>query len=294
MEKRKKTRLSVATTILLIVLIMYVVSLIIPLFWAFMTSFKDRSDYLTNTLGFPNEWNFGNYLVVIQNFKRTFMLVTGPKTVYIEGMLLYSVLYAVGGGFLLTASPCIVSYCCAKFPRFKVSKVLVTFVIVSMSLPIVGSQAAELQMLRDIGLYDSIFGCYVLKSYFTGTYFLVFLATFSAIPKDFAEAAYIDGAGNFTVFFKLTLPLVSKTFMTIMLIQFINLWNDYQVPLLYMPTHPTLAYGLYSIANTRSGELNYVPMKMCACMILFIPIFIIFIAFQKQLIGNISMGGLKE
>lgn len=132
-----------------------------------------------------------------------------------------------------------------------------------------------------------------MKMNFMGIYYLIFLETFRAIPKDYSEAAYIDGAGNFTLFFKLMLPFVSKTFLTVMLIYFIGYWNDYQLPLLYLPSYPTLAYGLYKYSFSLEPKISSVPMKMAGCMILFVPIFTVFVCLQKQLIGNVQMGGLK-
>ena len=91
------------------------------------------------------------------------------------------------------------------------------------------------------------------------------------------------------------MPLVSKTLATVLLIDFIAFWNDYQTPFLYMPSSPTLAYGLYMFTfSNKSAKISSVPMRMAGCMVLFIPIFIVFISFQKYLIGNVSVGGLKE
>ena len=74
---------------------------------------------------------------------------------------------------------------------------------------------------------------------------------------------------------------------------FIGFWNDYQVPLLYMPSYPTVAYGMYNMANTRENNLSSVPMRMTGAMLMFIPIFTLFLIFQKRLLGNLTVGGIK-
>ena len=89
--------------------------------------------------------------------------------------------------------------------------------------------------------------------------------------------------------------MAGKIAGTIMLIQFISHWNDYNVPLLYLPTKPTLAYGVFHmVIINSSGPLSKVPIKVAGCMVLAIPILIIFIILKDKLMGNISLGGLKE
>lgn len=292
MERAKKLKKrEFIFIVVLVVLLIYAMSLIIPILWAFFTSFKGRGDYLANMLSLPKKWLFSNYATAFNNY----IVEVGTKKVYIETMLLNSALYAVGCAFFLTFSNCIMAYAVAKFShRFRILGVYNGIVLVTMSLPIVGSQASELQMLMNLGLYDSILGAWVMKMFFGGVYYFVFFAAFKSIPQDYADAAYIDGAGNATVLFKLMLPFVSKTFLTVMLIHFINFWNDYQVPLLYLPSHPTLAYGLYKYSASYKPAISSTPMKMAGCMILFLPIFAIFCAFQKQLMGSAMMGGIKE
>lgn len=163
-----------------------------------------------------------------------------------------------------------------------------------MILPIVGSLPSEIRIARALGLYDTIYGMWIMKTSFLGLYFLVFHATFKVLPKDFSEAAYVDGATNLRVFLSVILPIVRNTFFTIMLIKFIELWNDYQVPMLYMPSYPTLSYGSYLFERGTVTEMTSVPMKLAGSMLVLMPIMVLFLAFHKRLIGNISMGGIKE
>ena len=83
-----------------------------------------------------------------------------------------------------------------------------------------------------------------------------------------------------------------------MLLSFITLWNDYQTPLLYYPNKPTLAYAVYSMANTGGASATIattgLPQKVAGCMILAIPLVALFIGCRNIILGNLSMGGLKE
>jgi ABC-type glycerol-3-phosphate transport system permease component len=122
----------------------------------------------------------------------------------------------------------------------------------------------------------------------------VFHAAFSSIGKEYFEAARIDGANDFIICFKIILPLVRNMFFSIFLLKFILFWNDYQSPLLYLPTHPTLSLGAYNLRTNTSSDVAGAPAQMAICMIMMIPVLALFVAFRKMIMGNISMGGVKE
>ena len=124
-------------------------------------------------------------------------------------------------------------------------------------------------------------------------YFLVFYNMFKQLPMAYTEAAKIDGAGNMSVLIKIVLPLVRNTFFTVMLINFIGFWNDYQTPLIYLPSYPTIALGMYHMASTTENGLSTVPMRMTGAMLMLIPILALFLAFHKRLLGNLTIGGIK-
>ena len=89
-------------------------------------------------------------------------------------------------------------------------------------------------------------------------------------------------------------PLAKNVFATVFLITFISLWNDYQAPALYIPSYPTLAYGVYYVCiRDNRGIFTYIPGHMTVCTIVAMPIIILFIAFKNKLIGNLTMGGIK-
>ena len=279
--------------VLFICMFLYVVFLAYLMFWGIITSLKSVGEFNDNVLGFPQDLSFNNFITIFNNFYVR-VNVNGllvPK--FIEDMLLNTLLYAVGGSFISTFVPCIVAYAVTRF-NFKFNAVIKGIVIVTMILPIIGSAPAEIQLLRDLKLYDSIIGNWIQKFHFLGMYFLVFSAAFEVIPKDFAEAAYMDGASEFKLLTKVMFPMVSTIFTTIMLINFIALWNDYQTPMLYLPSHPTLAYGIFDLSRSTLDGMNNVPTRMAGCVILLVPILIIFIAFRKKIMGNITLGGVKE
>jgi len=89
------------------------------------------------------------------------------------------------------------------------------------------------------------------------------------------------------------MPLAKNTFFTVMLINFIMYWNDYQTPLIYLPSHPTIALGMYRMSYTAINELATIPMRMTAAVFMLIPTLVLFSCFHKRLLGNLTMGGIK-
>lgn len=286
-----KTKFTPFTIVLLIVLAVYVFSMFTLIGWALITSFKSPNDFRTNAIGMPEKFVW-NYTFVYTKFYVSVLTESGMEVVYMETMFVYSILYSLGCAFFQTLVPCITAYLCARF-NYKFSKIVYTAVIVVMILPIVGSLPAELQMAKNTGLYDSIWGLWIMKANFLGMYFLVFYDGFKGLSMTYTEAAKIDGASNMHILLAIVLPLVKNIFFTVMLVNFIGFWNDYQVPLLYMPSYPTVAYGMYNMANTRENNLSSVPMRMTGAMLMFIPIFTLFLIFQKRLLGNLTVGGIK-
>ncbi len=274
------------------VLVFYALTLIVSFGWGIMNSFKDPLDYAIDALGFPPQWTLANYAESFKYFYVGVQAGLGQRHVYIPEMILNTLLYAGGSAFLQTFACCIMAYACARF-RYKICSVIYGLVLVVMMLPIVGALPSEVQMLRNLGLYDTIPGTWVLAFNFLGMYFLVFHAAFKSVPKDFSEAAMIDGAGNYRILFTIMLPLVKFTFLTVMLLKFITYWNEFQTALVYIPNYPTLSYGLYKFSFLGKPQVSSTPHKLAGCMIVFIPVFILFLCFHKRLIGNVSMGGVK-
>lgn len=290
-----KNRQNVLTIIMLVFLILYTVSLLGVLFWGLMTSFKGAIDFMDHPYQFPKKF-VNNFKTVLGEFKLDNVVTAdglSSRTVTLAQMFMYSILYALGSAITATIIPCITAYACARFP-FKFSKVIYFIVIVAMIIPTVGNLPSELQMVVNLGLYNKIYGLWILKANFLGMYFLVFYGVFKSFPTSFTEAAKIDGASNWTVMVKIAFPLVFNVMSTVLLINFINFWNDYQTPLLYMPAYPTVAYGLFQLnMGAVRGKMANVPAKMSASLLVVVPVVVLFVIFQGKLLGSLTVGGVK-
>ena len=147
--------MSPLTIVMAIILGLYCAILIIWLIWAFLTSLKDPNDFLGNKYGLPDPWYFDNFSYVLHEYKVE-KPIDGVKTVISTGdMIMNSILYSVGSAFVATLVPCITAYLCARY-KYKFSKIVYGTVLVCMVVPIVGSQASELQVVIRMGIYDPV------------------------------------------------------------------------------------------------------------------------------------------
>lgn len=286
----KRKKLEIFTVVCFTVLSLLTISYIYLILWGFLNSLKGGLEFYNNIAGWPEKFHWENYKTILQYFYHK--NGTTQKITTIDMMLGNSIIYALGCTFASVATCSITAYATARFP-FKFSNVVYTVVLFVMTVPIIGAGASEMQMVKTLNLYDSFLGNFVLKANFAGVYYMVFYAMFKSVPRDYEEAAQLDGAGNLTVMIRIYYPMVMNTLSTIALLYFIGFWNDFQTPYLYLPSSPTVSLGLYYFFNSTKIEISWTPFKLGACILVFIPIFIVFIIFQKRLMGNISMGGIK-
>ena len=295
--KATKTKFSPLTILLFTVLVLYAAVMLVMFFWVFITASKtyvgDYSSfepdlYPDNIVGWPKEFVlFANIAEINEGFAK-FTLVE---------MAFNTIAYAVGCALAKVLVTCVVAYLCARYDNW-FSKLVYNIVIVSMIVPIVGSQAAEIQMAKELGLYNQIWGMWLMRSNFLGLYFLVFHSVFKSMPNGYYEAAKIDGANDWQVMVRVALPLVKLTFLSIFLIVFIEYWNDYLIPNLYLPDYKTLSLALYqqSQGQELKGSMTYlqqVPYVMATVLIVTIPVIVLFCVFSERLMGNLSVGGIK-
>ncbi len=322
MEKTKKKHTkdlgkTIFIWVLFTALIVYTLSMVAVLGWGVLTSLKSKNDfqYNDNLLGLPTlsgKFSSRNELLHLANYKaffeafritndnhsESFDILFGTKQkittvdVGFAGMLLNSVVYALGNGLVQVTVLSVMGYMCAKYD-YKFSRLLYIVIVVTMALPIIGAYPSEITLLRNLNLYDNWVGNFVQKFTFTGMYFLVFYEYFKGMPDTYKDAAEIDGASQWTVMTRIYLPMAIKMVGSVLLIRFVFYWNDYSAIRMYMRTHPTLSYGIFwnTIANPMKGGL---PVQVAACMTLALPILVVFICLQEKIMGSMSLGGIKE
>ncbi len=308
--------------IMFIFLCVYAFSVLFALGWGLMTSVKERVDFLSRgplawpdwsywdlNKGNPNYVNydnpFGNYTKILSEAEITknssWIKGWGSHTepilkiakLNMADYIWNSLLYAGVASVLRVTGPCIVGYLCSKY-KYKFSSIVYTYVIFVMVTPIIGTTTAMLNLVKQLGLFDNWFGLFIRSFGFGGMYFLVFYAFFESASDSYAEAAEIDGASQFSVLFTIYIPLAMTMVGTVVLLNFVAAWNDYNTSLMYMPTHLTLSYAIWYFSSSGASHNDSVPFRISAVMVLAIPILILFIAFKDKLMGNLSLGGVKE
>lgn len=291
---KNKNRFNFAALFFAIILTVYCLSLILSFYWAIISSFKTTAEFMKTTFEFPKKFQWQNYQKVMKNlFVPPDAGMGRMGNTYMPMLILNSVLYALGTSLVGSFVPCICGYAIQRFPTH-LSKFVNVLVVVTMIIPIVGSQASMLQILMALNLYNNMFGMYAMTFSFCSMYTLIYIGMFKGMSNTYSEAAKIDGAGPFLIFFKLYFPMSVGTFFTVTLLLFIAKWNDYYTPLLYMPKYPTLAFAIKSLDDNTATGLNMPNMKLAGCMFLFMPILVLFALFHKRLMVNVSVGGVKE
>ena len=299
MKKRKKTSTEkhskLFTVLGLLVFGTFAVCLIALMYWTVISTLKSTGDFRNNNLfGLPKEWAFGNYATAIEYFRVQIKSGLGLRWVTIGEMIYNTILYAGVGTLVCIICHYIVAYCCAKFD-YRFSRIVYAVVLLVMIIPIVGSDASRLALLREWGMYDNWWGFFFQRYHFQGMYFLIIYETIRTVPKELSEAAQIDGASEFRIMNGIVLPMVIGMLGAATLITFIGQWNEFQFAVMYMPTHPTLSYGLYMYNKSALTEVaRSVPLQLSGCMLLFLPILTLFCCFKDKIMGSLTLGGVKE
>lgn len=299
MKKDKKINVNPLAIFLGSVIGLYTLLMFAMLFWGVMVSlmkpFEFYSDDINGLIPFPslNALTFENYEMALQNVKEKIKIDGKGYYVYLPEMFFNSLVYSVGCSFFATLTPCLVAYVTAKY-KVKFNDVIYMTVIIVMITPIVGNLPSQMEMAKNLGLYDSQAGMWFMSATFLGTYYLVFYGIFKGLSWEYAEAAFIDGAGHFKVMVWVMLPLVKNTFLVVFILNFIARWNDYQTPLLMLPNSPVAAVGVYRFySGTGDNATRHVPILFAAAMSLFFPALILFVAFKDKFVGNLTVGGIK-
>lgn len=274
--------------VIFIIFSIYAFTLLYPFFYLIVGSMKDATSFLMNPLGMPKEISFENFVNVLSNLPE----LTGLENLSLQSMLFNSVTLATGITAVAMILQSMAAYVLAKY-EFRGNQFIYMVIIVASMIPTVGALPATFKLMSAAHLSNNYFGMLALQGGAFGGCFLYLHAYFKAIPWSYAESAMIDGASDFKIYTRIMMPLASKALTTYTVLCFLGFWNDYWYPSLFYDQHPTMAVGLTHIQVVATGTGNY-PLLFAAMLITILPVLILFAIFQKQMLGNISGGGLKE
>lgn len=285
MKKLKKH--GVVMWIAFVICLIYAFTLLYPFFYLIINSLKDHWTYMENPLAIGSNLSFDNYKEVLTNLEE----VAGWPGLTIQSMFFNSITLSVGITVVSMSLQAMAAYVLAKYD-FKGNNAIYLVIIIASMIPTVGALPAVFRLMNGAHLSNTYIGMLMLQGGAFGGCFLYLHAYFKSIPWSYAESAMIDGASHFTIFTKIMLPLASKAIMTYTILCFLGFWNDYWYPSLFYEQHPTIAVGLTHIS--ASVQRSNTPMLFASMIISIIPVLIFFALFQKQLLGSLTAGGLKE
>lgn len=249
---------------------------LVPFLWLVRSSFMDSYEIFE----FPPKWLpdqllFSNYADVFQ--------ILDLKT-YLVNTFLIIIPCIIGNVF----TSCLCGYAFGRL-NFKYKNMWFAMVIATMMLPGAVTLIPTFMMWNKLGFVNS-FVPLIAPAFFGGGGFNVFLMRqfFAGIPKELDEAAILDGATHWQIFYKIMLPLVKPAMMVVGFFTFMNTWNDFFGPLIYLndPSKQTLALGLLQLKGQFSSQWN---IMMAASTLMTIPALVLFFFGQKYFIQGISL-----
>lgn len=274
MQIRRIERTLGYATVLAVALIM-----VLPLYWMVATALKGPAQ----TFSLPPEW-VPNPLVW-ENFGTVFEEV--PFGRFILNTAFLVVMNVIGQLFAVT----LVAYGFARL-RFPGRSVLFLLMLSTLMIPYHVTLVPRFIMFAKLGWVNTYLPLIVPA--FTGSSFLIFMVRqyMTSIPYDLDEAAYIDGATRFDVFWRIILPLSRPALVLVVVFTFVGTWNDFLQPLIYLndPQLFTVSLGLSFFQGTRETNWN---LLMAGSLLATLPPLLLFFVAQRQLIGGISVEGLK-
>ncbi len=257
--------------------------MIYPVLWMVFGSFKNNSEILTKTLVLlPEVFRLENYATGWAGFgKITF------GTFFLNSFWL-SIIATIG----TTASSAMVAYAFSRI-KFKFRKFWFACMIGSLMLPFQVIMIPQYIMYNNLGFVGSYLP--LILPHFLGTPFFIYMMMqfISGLPKELDEAAIIDGCSKYSVFTRIILPLLTPALITTVIIQFYWKWDDFMAPLIYisLPSKYTVSVALRMFIDSESVT-NYGSMLAMSTLSL-VPVFLIFLFFNKYLIQGIGTSGLK-
>ena len=264
--------------LLYIVLIAVALFTLIPFVWMISSSLKlDREVFAYPMKWIPETFRWENYLLIWQKVP---MLTYFKNTAFI----------AIVVTFLQTLTSSFAAYAFAKL-NFKGRDVLFLAYIATIAVPWQAYMLPQFIMMRSMGLYDTLWAMVVLQAF---SAFGVFLMRqfYQGVPTELCEAARIDGLSEYGIWARIMLPLSKAAIATLVIFTFVNTWNDYMGPMIYLTrdVNKTIQVGLRRFIQENSSDYHLI---MAASLVSLLPVSVVFLCLQKYFIEGIATSGLK-
>lgn len=281
-QKRKKPHgkaPGLEVIVLYAFLIVLAVLFILPIFYLFMGSFKAESELFRQPFKWlPDKFQFGNYVNMFSSI---------PFFKYLRNTMIIVICNIAGS--LISCS--LVAYGFSRLRWPGRDKVFI-LVLVTMILPYQVTLVPLFLMFTKMKWIGTFLPLTV--TCFFGNPFFIFLLRqfFTGIPQDISEAARIDGAGEFTIFSKLVLPMAKPALTTVAIFAFIRSWNDFLGPLVFLGKDELYTLSLAASMLKSNLDPNW-SLLLALGAVMVLPVLILFFIMQKYFIQGIAMSGIK-
>jgi multiple sugar transport system permease protein len=261
-----------------VVLVALGVLFLAPVVFVFLTSVMTTNQTLTATL-WPDPWTWSNYL---DAFRKVPLLQWFGNSAF----------YAVSSTALMLLSSIPAAYVLSRI-RFRGASVIFVAIIVAMLLPPQVTAVPVYVMWSKLGLTGSLLPLILPNA--LGDAFSIFLLRqfFLTIPKEYSDAARIDGNGEWGVLLRVILPMAKPGIAATAIFMFFASWNDYYGPLLYTSENPQWWPVAYGLATFRSIHGTNWGLTMAITMLVLVPVVVIFFFAQKVFVEGITLTGVK-
>ena len=267
---------SLTLTVIYIFIVILVIIYLFPLFYVLNTSLKTKTEFLQNSLSLAKGMHFENYVVA---FKRAnFAKYIGNSIFYMAICTFLSIVMAIFLAFPIAR----------KYIKF--SGAIYLLFVAGLFLP--DATIPQFQMILKLHLYNTRLG-YMLGLMGGGGLPLFFFVSYlKNIPKDFDEAASIDGCGYFTYMFKVLIPLMKPAIASMTILSAIGIWNDIIRAIIYLSKSDL--YPITRGLHVFSGQYqNDTTLQMAALVMVAAPLIVLYLFLQRYIIDGVVAGGIK-
>jgi multiple sugar transport system permease protein/raffinose/stachyose/melibiose transport system permease protein len=261
------------------ILILVALSCIFPVFWMVSSSLKTQEEIFMKMNLFPEKWVWANYVTawVKADFGMYFLNSAFYTIVGVAGIVFISSLAAYG------------------FARLQMwgKNFFFLLIISSLLIPIPGVFVPLYLLLKSLGLLDSRIGlilCYISGNLAFGVFLL--RSFFEELPKEIEEAATIDGASKFGIYWRIALPLARPAIATLVIFNSLSIWNEFLLALVVLQDKAKMPIqrGLMVFQGTHITDY---PLLMAGLTIATIPVLVVYLLMQKHIVKGIAAGALK-
>jgi N-acetylglucosamine transport system permease protein len=259
-----------------------------PLLWVLMSSFKSNGEIYQHPFGLPGAARLGTY-------------ADAWREANIGRFFLNSVIVVSGGVTLTLLLSAMTAYVLARYPFFG-SRGIYYLYLIGLTFPVFLAIVPLTKVAQNLHLFANKPGLILIYAAFSLPFSVFFLtAFFQSLPKELAEAAFIDGAGHFGTFFRIMLPLAKPGLISIGVFNFLGQWNQYLLPLVLNPqadeqrSNFLLTQGLADLALRTNYETsaNSVAQMFAGLVISMLPVLVVYVVFQRRVEEGLTAGALK-